>query len=312
MKGLEISKEYYLTFGKSILEKEFPNILEKAAIGLAGDGSECFGFDDEISTDHDFEPGFCIWLTQKDYTEFGFKLERIYETLPKEYKGLKRQPFSPTSEKRKGVILIDEFYKKFLGTAHAPKTTEHWLSIPSFALANACNGEIFSDKLGEFSKVRNQLLKGYPEDIKLKKIAAHLIMMQQTGLYNYNRCIARKENGAAQLCIFEFVKHTISIIYLLNNKYEPFYKWVYKNMRRLDFGKDLEISLTALTELGNTQIESTAKRESIEEICKVIIKELKNQNLISCIDLNLQKHALSIQNKITDNNLRNMHIMDGI
>ena len=106
MKGLEISKEYYLTFGKSILEKEFPNILEKAAIGLAGDGSECFGFDDEISTDHDFEPGFCIWLTQKDYTEFGFKLERIYETLPKEYKGLKRQPFSPTSEKRKGVILI--------------------------------------------------------------------------------------------------------------------------------------------------------------------------------------------------------------
>ena len=62
MKGLELSKKYYLEFGKPMLERTFADPLPHIAVGLVGSGSECLGFDDEISTDHDFEPGFCIFI----------------------------------------------------------------------------------------------------------------------------------------------------------------------------------------------------------------------------------------------------------
>ena len=40
----------------------FSNFVSKIFIGLVGMGSECLGYDDEISRDHDFWTGFCIWL----------------------------------------------------------------------------------------------------------------------------------------------------------------------------------------------------------------------------------------------------------
>ena len=54
MKGLILSEEYYHQFGTKMIEEIFPKYKEKIAAGLAGDGSECYGFDDEISRDHDW------------------------------------------------------------------------------------------------------------------------------------------------------------------------------------------------------------------------------------------------------------------
>ena len=62
MTGLELAKAYYETYGKRMLAEEFPRYVDRIAVGLAGEGSECFGFDDAISRDHDFGPSFCMWL----------------------------------------------------------------------------------------------------------------------------------------------------------------------------------------------------------------------------------------------------------
>ena len=68
MKGLELSKAFYEEYGKEMLE-EFPELLPYLAAGLAGSGSECFGYDDEISADHDLEPGFCIFLPGEEIVD---------------------------------------------------------------------------------------------------------------------------------------------------------------------------------------------------------------------------------------------------
>lgn len=312
MQGLDISRDFYRQYGKPMLEELFPDVTNRIAVGLVGEGSECFGFDDEISRDHDFDAGFCLWITEEDERKFGFRLERAYSKLPKEFMGLQRSMLSPVGGNRHGVITIENFYTRFLGAPNAPDSVERWLYTPTSSLAAATNGEVFRDDLGLFSSVRNQLLSGYPEDIRRKKLAAHTILMAQAGQYNYPRCIARKERGAAQLAIFEYVKHGISVIYLLNNHYEPFYKWAYRGLKELPVLGSLGDALQGLTELNNSPSNAITKQEVIEDIASLLIREFRSQGLSETVCADLEKHAYSILDGIKDGTLRNMHIMEGI
>lgn len=312
MKGLELSKKYYVEHGKPALEANCPELFARLAIGLVGEGSECFGFDDALSHDHDFEPGFCLWLTREDYETHGFALERLYAKLPKEFEGFSRQPLSPVGGNRHGVLILEEFYQKFLGSPTLPSSLAHWLYLPSASLAAVTNGEVFFDGLGRFSEMRNELLRGYPRDVRLKKLAAHAVMLAQTGLYNYPRCVKRGEEGAAQLCCLEFVKHAISTVYLLNNQYEPFYKWAYRKMRELPILSSLEAPLVSLSTLGNSPLEAKAKTESMEELCTLFVKEYKRLAFSDAASEDIEAHARAMQNKIEDHSLRNLHILSGI
>ena len=48
MKGLEIAEKYYRDYGVPMIEQKFGNYKEKIAAGLVGEGSQCYGFDDEL------------------------------------------------------------------------------------------------------------------------------------------------------------------------------------------------------------------------------------------------------------------------
>ena len=78
MNGLELCRQYWENVGKPAFAAACPEVLERAAVGLVGEGSECFGFDDEISRDHDWGPGFCVWLTPEDFHAF----EHRHRSLP--------------------------------------------------------------------------------------------------------------------------------------------------------------------------------------------------------------------------------------
>ena len=85
MKGLELAEKFYNEYGKPMIEDEFSEYADRIAVGLVGHGSECFGYDDEISLDHDFSPAFNVWITDEDDAVFGFKLFRAVSKLPKEF-----------------------------------------------------------------------------------------------------------------------------------------------------------------------------------------------------------------------------------
>ena len=311
MKGLDVAYNYYLEYGKPMLKNEFGDVFDKITIGLVGEGSECYGYDDLTSQDHDFDMGFCMFITQKDYDEFGFKLERAYSKLPREYMGFKRKILSPVGGNRRGVIIAQDFYKKFLGVSDIPNDINWWFFVPEHSLSTATNGKIFDDKDGAFMQVRNNLLKGYPKDVKLKKLAKALILAGQSGQYNYQRCIAHGERASASLAICEFVKNFTSAIYLINNTYQPFYKWAFKRLRDLPILAECEPSLEGLLEYGNDKNEFKLKCEIIEDLSKMLINELKNQNLSDATCYNLETHAYSITDKIQNAEIRNMHIMEG-
>ena len=120
------------------------------------------------------------------------------------------------------MLETGAFYRKYLAVEGVPMTIGQWLNIPEHHLATVTNGKVFADPLGKFSAVRQELLQGYPEDIRKKKLAARCMTIAQSGQYNYPRVMARGDKVAAAQTEGEFIGAVISAVYLLNNRYTPF------------------------------------------------------------------------------------------
>ena len=313
MKGLELSRAYFEAYGRPMLEDGFEDILPLLAVGLIGSGSECLGFDDEVSRDHDFEPGFCFFVPGEDKLDrqTAFRLERAYAKLPKEFGGVKRSLMAPVGGARRGVIRTAEFFAEKIGSADGTLTTEQWLVLPEHALLEATNGEIWFDNPGEVTAIRDRLAT-YPEDVRKKKLAGELLLMAQSGQYNYRRCVAHGEPAAAQLAAFEFARATMGAVFLLNKRYRPYYKWAFRAMRALPkLSIEAEL-LEWLITTGNEPEQASEKADVIEGIAADIIDELQTQNLTQAICGDLEKHAYSVNDGVADANLRNAHILAAV
>ena len=316
--GMQLSQSYWQTYGKPLLDQpKFARYKNRIAAGLVGHGSECYGFDDEISRDHDFGPGFCLWLTDEDYAEIGADLQAAYDALPRKYAGFDSRNETPRaksceSSKRVGVFRISEFFENITGFPTAPSQNEPhlWLSLNEPTLAVATNGKIFADPLGKFSKAR-QSFKLMPDDVRISLISRRLGMISQAGQYNFPRMIARKDASAAWLSINEFVRATASLVFLLNNPvtagYLPYYKWQFAALRKLSnrmasrlpevCGKlESVMRLSSAACFGGdgsggdgfgeggkgVGIAQKQVTQIIDSICEDIVRELQYQGLSDC------------------------------
>ena len=326
MKGLELSEKYYYAYGKPMLEERFPHLVNRMAVGLVGPGSECLGFDDEISQDHDYGPAFCIWMVQEDFEQYGSQVQEAYHALPGEFMGVGKRQVSLHGEGRVGSLCIPDFYYGLTGFVQAPERLRDWMQIPEAALATATNGKVFTDPLGEFSRIRQEWLNFYPEDIRIKKIVARAALMAQSGQYNYARAMKRGEYVAAKLALSEFIKHTISMVYLLNKRYTPFYKWMHRGMKDLPLLSEIgdilrllaerELQADAWKDTGCDDYVYTLNTKDqcviiIEAICQILLQELTAQGLTEGDDNFLESHTLTMMEKIKDPSIRSLQIMEG-
>jgi hypothetical protein len=161
MKGLELSRKFYKECGEPMLQEQFSDILPFIAVGLVGSGSECYGYDDEISRDHDFEPGFCIFIPDESIVDSkrAFEPEKAYARLPREFMGFNRSLYSAVGGNRHGVIKTADFFEAKVGSRDGILTIGQWLTLPDYALAEAhtkvgvlgikvwiCNGEVYGKR----------------------------------------------------------------------------------------------------------------------------------------------------------------------
>ncbi len=311
MKGLDEAKKFYREAVAHMLEEEFSPYVSRVAVGLCGHGSECFGFDDDISRDHDFETGLCLFLTREDEAAIGFRLTRAYNRVKAEYGGTALAHTSAIGANSQGVQTIGDFYRRYTGCEGAPATLKDWLYTESEFLAEATNGEIFRDDLGEFSRIRKDILNGMPEDVRLKKLAANLVRMAQTGQYNYPRCLSHGEDGAAMLALAEFVKCAAQAIFLLNRRHCPYFKWTFRALRGLPNLSELAAPLEFLLTADNDKQGSKVKSEIVEDIAHAVIKELDAQDLAHLEGNYLEPFGFALQKRIKNAELRNMHILVG-
>ena len=326
IKGLDLSREYYENIGKPILMELFPEYMKKAAVGLVGEGSECFGFDDQISMDHDYGPSFCVWLPRNIYTQAGESMTEIYESLPKEYKGISANIIREQSAGRRGILEIEGFYQKFLTRDTIPESLIDWLRIPEHFYAVATNGEVFEDNLGMFTDVRRKLLNYYPEDVRLKKIAACAVRMAHSGQCNYARMMWRRDIVAAKFALDEFMRNTIAIVFLLNRVYCPYYKWMWRGMEQLPkLGRVRELLKNmAAGVLDDSHWDSSKWKacryklnradqmvDMVEQIADLIREELLNQGISSSTSDYLEEHGYAVMSCIQDQRIRSLPVLVG-
>ena len=313
MKGIELCERYYLEYGAPMLREQFSHIEHLIAVGIVGGGSECLGYDDRLSQDHDFEAGFCIFLPDESLVDrkTEFALERAYSKLPEEYMGYKRPRLSAVGGNRHGVMRISDFLLEKTGKEDGRLEGEDWFFVPEQALLEATDGKIFYDGAGIISRARREL-EYLPEDVRLKKLAGELLMMGQAGQYNYGRCISRGENAAAQLALAEFVKSAIHAVCLLNKKYMPYYKWSFRALREATVLSELNVELEYLISSPNDAENAEKKLQVVESVCSAVISELARQGLseLDCNDT--EQHAYAVNDRISDPEIRNLHILYAI
>lgn len=308
MKGLELSRAYYEEYGKPMIDTQLAQYKPYLAAGLVGEGSECLGFDDELSTDHDFGPAFCLWVPEELYAKAGTEMQRAYDSLPASYKGYTRIT-SAQGGGRIGVLPLERFYRKFTGLSHAPQDNMEWFRIPERFLATVTSGEVFDDHQGTFSQIRSTLKGFYPEDVLKKKLAARCAVMAQAGQYNYGRCMKRGDSQAAYLACAEFVKTAMSAVYLLNEAYMPYYKWIFRGAERFSVLQEEVRLLAELTQITDRMENAGRKEQMIERICIAVGRELNRRGFTRSTEAFLQVQGEELMRGIRDARLKDLHIM---
>jgi len=297
MKGLELAEAFYKQHGAVMLAEMFPALCDRIAAGLVGPGSECFGFDDRWSRDHDWGPGFCLWLTDQDYRSVGEKLQRAYIGMSGHFMGFGPRKTSPGEEWRVGVNGTRAFFTRLTGRSHPPESIAEWLRIPEHALATCLNGRVFADPLGDVTRWRQAIANYYPEDIRLKKIASRCITVGQSGQYNFPRALQRGERFAVNAARAQFCSDIIALVFLLNRRFMPFFKWIHRAVADLPI---LGAAVHAQVNRILTSPEPRVQAGIMQDLSGQAIQALQEQGLSNISSDFLLDHAAVVHEKIQD------------
>lgn len=149
----------------------------------------------------------------------------------------------------------------------------------------------------------------YPEEVWRKKLAESLARAAQAGQYNYARAMKRGERVAAEIALTEFVKEAMQIVYLLNRKYAPFYKWMHRGLKELATGSEVGDMLSLLYQVPDPaeawegagpedfvyQLNTGDGRVIvIEAVCNVLVQTLNEMGISRVQDNFLQRHVSEV------------------
>ena len=208
IKGLKLSEDYFNST-KSLLFKGLPNsVIESLTIGLFGLGSECYGCDDLISEDHDFDPGYIVLVTNNVKKSDFELLKENYNNLNKCFNRFYVMPLD-----KKGVHYFDEYLNNFLGIKDLN-------NISTLSKSLITNGKIFYKGIYSLydiviNKIKKETNYNYLSDLILKTLE-----INQYIPYNLNRALERNDLKLYELLKNHLIDRLIEYYYIYH-MFEP-------------------------------------------------------------------------------------------
>lgn len=281
IKGLELSESFF-NENKALLFKKIPsNAIEYITIGLFGFGSECYGVDDEISEDHDFDQGFIILVEDSvPLTDF-LKIKQAYDCLPKLYKR-----FCLLNQTKHGVHYMKE-YLNYLGVNDIKNISDE-------SKALLLNGKLFYQGFAStFANLRYDIRKNSNYDF-LIDLSLKTLEINKYIPYNLKRSLDRGDLYTFKSLKNNLVNHLIEFYYIYHKMYLPhdklrlklmdnnsiIKKWIYYILDHDDISKLYEeISAKIIETLHNFNVIKRINTLYIEDYKEEITSFIKEWNI---------------------------------
>lgn len=212
--GQELSGLFYETRVRPLLDKSFPGVQHSAA--LLGRGSEVLGFDDEMSTDHDWKARLLLFLRDDDHARLADSIrEAVSQELPPTFED---QPTDVAVLTLRGYLLehldldVDDEIE-----------ARDWLTLPEQRLRMITAGAVYHDEVG-LHALRERLAY-YPRDVWL-----YLLAVGWWRIHPEVNLVGRvgslgDELGSA-LMSAGLVRELMRLCFLMERQYAPYSKWL--------------------------------------------------------------------------------------
>jgi Domain of unknown function (DUF4037) len=224
--GLRLCQDFYHQAAAPLLAG-----TEHSA-ALLGAGSEVLGFDDQVSTDHDFSPRVQIFLPPGADPA---PVLAALAALPARFRGHAVHPPAaargetrpgppPAPTQRVQVTTAEGFFTTRIGTDPASgMTLADWLLTPTQVLASLTAGAVFHDPAHHLSD-RRATLAWYPDDLWRYALAAGWLRVSQEQAF-VGRAGSRGDVLGASIVTARVARDLMRLAFLAERRWAPYSKW---------------------------------------------------------------------------------------
>lgn len=196
--GIQIAADFY----RQVVAPALAGLPHSAA--LLGDGSEVLGYDDAVSTDHDFGPRVQVFVAS--------------------------EPDIPPARARltssHGVLLTTagRFFTERIGADPGRgMALADWLCTPTQVFATLTAGAVFADPDGLLA-ARRDALRWYPDDVWRYALAAGWLRIDQEEPF-VGRTGSTGDDLGSRILAARLVRDLMRVAFLIERRWAPYGKW---------------------------------------------------------------------------------------
>ena len=222
----------------------------------ADGGSEVLGFDDEMSTDHDWKPCALVFLTEEDEPRHGAEVrEKLQRELPLTFAG---HPIHYEVHTVRGYVR--QQLELDIDRDSEPRD---WLTLPEHGLRMFTSGVVFHDDVG-LQAARDRLAY-YPHDVWL-----YLLIGRWWRVHPEMNLVGRAGSAGdelgSSLIGSRLVSDLMRLAFLMERQYAPYSKWFGTAFSRLACGAELTPVLRNVGRAEAWQVREAALMTAYERL----------------------------------------------
>jgi hypothetical protein len=244
--GAKLCERFYWSCVRPILEASLPGLPHAAA--LIDSGSEVLGFDDAMSTDHNWGPRVLLFLSPVDHPRYAPAVhDALAGQLPYEFEGYPTN-FTPPDTDDNGTQLLERlterpvhhrvpchtfqgFIAEYLNfDLEQPLEPVDWLTFSEQRLLTITAGPVYYDAIS-LNDARARF-SYYPQDVWLYLLAAGWARLGQEEHLMGRAGMSGDEIGSAIIGA-RLVRDTMRLCFLMERAYAPYAKWFGSAFRQL-------------------------------------------------------------------------------